>query len=290
MAYHSIEEILRYCEKHGKAFYEAVLDEDIAEREVSREESLEEMRGMWDAMLTAAGSYEGEARSASGLAGGQGKAMEEYRKQGDSLCGDYLNRVMAQALEMGESNACMKRIVAAPTAGACGVLPAVLIPYFYREGCGHEVMVQALYVAAGIGQVIASRAFIAGAAGGCQAEVGAASSMAAGALVALKGGSGRQIADAAAMALKALLGLVCDPVAGLVEVPCVKRNVVGAVNAMASADMALAGIASAIPADQVFDAMREVGEKMHPSLRETAEGGLAATREGLRIAGRLRGK
>jgi L-serine dehydratase len=131
--------------------------------------------------------------------------------------------------------------------------------------------------------VIASRAFIAGAAGGCQAEVGAASSMAAGALTALKGGSNEQISHGAAMALKALLGLVCDPVAGLVEVPCVKRNVIGAVNAMTCADMALAGITSAIPADQVFDAMREVGEKMHSSLRETGEGGLAATKEGVRI-------
>ena len=274
MAYQSVEGILKYCRAQGKRFFEAVLEDDMEERKVSREESLKEMYGMWDAMLLAGTSYEKEARSASRLVGGQGAAVEEYRKKGDTLCGDYLNQVIEQALEMGESNACMKRIVAAPTAGACGVLPAVLIP-FYRSGQGsHEQIVEALYVAAGIGQVIASRAFIAGAAGGCQAEIGAASSMAAAALV--------------AMALKNLLGLVCDPVAGLVEVPCVKRNVAGAVNAMACADMALAGIASAIPADQVFDAMREVGEKMHPSLRETGEGGLAATKEGMRIVGELR--
>ncbi len=288
MAYQSVEGILKYCRAQGKRFFEAVLEDDMEERKVSREESLKEMYGMWDAMLLAGTSYEKEARSASRLVGGQGAAVEEYRKKGDTLCGDYLNQVIEQALEMGESNACLKRIVAAPTAGACGVLPAVLIP-FYRSGQGsHEQIVEALYVAAGIGQVIASRAFIAGAAGGCQAEIGAASSMAAAALVALKGGTNEQIVHGAAMALKNLLGLVCDPVAGLVEVPCVKRNVAGAVNAMACADMALAGIASAIPADQVFDAMREVGEKMHPSLRETGEGGLAATKEGMRIVGELR--
>ena len=288
MAYQSVEGILKYCRAQGKRFFEAVLEDDMEERKVSREESLKEMYDMWDAMLLAGTSYEKEARSASRLVGGQGAAVEEYRKKGDTLCGDYLNQVIEQALEMGESNAGMKRIVAAPTAGACGVLPAVLIP-FYRSGQGsHEQIVEALYVAAGIGQVIASRAFIAGAAGGCQAEIGAASSMAAAALVALKGGTNEQIVHGAAMALKNLLGLVCDPVAGLVEVPCVKRNVAGAVNAMACADMALAGIASAIPADQVFDAMREVGEKMHPSLRETGEGGLAATKEGMRIVGELR--
>ena len=284
MAYHSIEEILQYCRAHGKKFYEAVLEDDMEERKVSREESMKQMYVMWDAMVLASTSYDGSVKSASRLAGGQGAAMEEYRKKGETLCGDYLNQVMVQALEMGESNACMRRIVAAPTAGACGVLPAVLIPLFRSGQAEHGQIVKSLYVSAGIGQVIAARAFIAGASGGCQAEIGAASSMAAGALTALKGGSNDQIAHAAAMALKTLLGLVCDPVAGLVEVPCVKRNVIGAVNAMTSTDMALAGITSAIPADQVFDAMREVGEKMHPSLKETGEGGLAATKEGVRIA------
>lgn len=289
MAYHSIEEILNYCKANGKKFYEAVLEDDMEERKVSREESMKEMYVMWDAMLLASTSYDGSMKSASGLAGGQGAAMEAYRQKGDTLCGDYLNQVIGQALEMGESNACMRRIVAAPTAGACGVLPAVLIPLFRSGQASHSHIVKSLYVAAGIGQVIASRAFIAGAAGGCQAEIGAASSMAAGALVSLKDGTNEQIAHASAMAMKSLLGLVCDPVAGLVEVPCVKRNVIGAVNAMTSADMALAGITSAVPVDQVFDAMREVGEKMHPSLRETGEGGLAATRAGVRIARSLKG-
>ena len=158
------------------------------------------------------------------------------------------------------------------------MLPAVLIPMYRRQQADADQIIEALYVAAGIGQVIAQRAFIAGAAGGCQAEVGSASSMAAGALVHLRGGSPQQILHAAAMAMKMLLGLVCDPVAGLVEVPCIKRNVGGAVNALAAADMALAGIESRIPADEVIDAMKEIGQNMPTAFRETAKGGLANTK------------
>jgi L-serine dehydratase len=157
------------------------------------------------------------------------------------------------------------------------VIPAVLVPLFREKRNIEQEILHSLYVTAGIGEVIASRAFIAGASGGCQAEIGSASAMAAGALVYLKGGDNNQITDAAAMALSNLMGLVCDPVAGLVEVPCVKRNVVGAVNALSAADMALAGITSRIPPDQVIDAMREVGETMNDSLRETGKGGLANT-------------
>ena len=175
--------------------------------------------------------------------------MDSYRKKKDTLCGDFVSKVITQALQMGESNACMKRIVAAPTAGACGVIPAVLIPLFREGKSTREEILHSLYITAGIGAVIASRAFIAGASGGCQAEIGSASAMAAGALTYLKGGDNHQIMDAAAMALSNLMGLVCDPVAGLVEVPCVKRNVVGAVNALSAADMALAGITSRIPPD-----------------------------------------
>jgi L-serine dehydratase len=188
---------------------------------------------------------------------------------------------------MGESNACMKKIVAAPTAGSCGVIPAVLLGYEEKYNATMQQMVEALYVASGIGEVIAARAFLAGAAGGCQAEVGSASAMAAGALAYLNGGDNDSIAHAAAMSLKNLLGLVCDTVGGLVEVPCVKRNVVGAVNAIASADMAVAGIRSQIPPDEVIDAMREIGESLPRSLRETGEGGLAATPTGQEIMNRL---
>lgn len=171
----------------------------------------------------------------------------------------------------------MHRIVAAPTAGACGVLPAVLVPLYRRGAVDEEAIVRALYVAAGIGAVVGYRASISGASGGCQAEVGTAAAMAAGALVDLRGGGPEQIGHAVAMALKNLMGLVCDPVAGLVEVPCVKRNVIGAVNAVSAADMALAGIESRVPVDQVIDCMGDVGRRLPVELRETALGGLAAT-------------
>lgn len=283
MAYPSLESIVMYCQEHQTDFYEAILTDDCDERKVSREESTAQMKKMWEAMVQASESYDGGIKSPSGLVGGQGRQMEHYRKKGDTLCGDFMAQVIGQALEMGESNACMKRIVAAPTAGSCGVLPAVLIPYYKNHQVSDDEIIKGLYVAAGIGQVIATRAFIAGAAGGCQAEVGSASAMAAGAMVALRGGNPYQITQAAAIALKNLLGLVCDPVAGLVEVPCVKRNVIGAVGAMAAADMALAKIISRIPPDQVIDAMREVGEKMDISLKETGNGGLAASVAGVRI-------
>ena len=212
--------------------------------------------------------------------------MRAYAASGKAYSGDYVQEVIATALSVGECNACMRKIVAAPTAGACGVLPAVLIP-LYRQGVPEEEIVQGLYVAAGIGAVIAYRACIAGASGGCQAEIGSASAMAAGTLTAIRGGSAEQIGHATAMALKNLMGLVCDPVAGLVEVPCVKRNVVGAVNAVSCADMALAGIESRIPVDEVIDCMGEVGTRMPMELRETALGGLAATPTGKAIKERM---
>lgn len=277
MAYQSLQEIIETGSREEIPFWKVILLDDINERSVTEEESLQMMKKMWKAMVEASEAYDGSLLSHSGLVGKTGAQMETYRQNQDPLCGDFMAKVIAQALQMGESNACMKRIVAAPTAGACGVLPAVLLPLYQEGRVTDERVIESLYVSAGIGQVIASRAFIAGAAGGCQAEIGSASSMAAGALVHLRGGNAQQITQAAAMALKNLLGLVCDPVAGLVEVPCVKRNVIGAVNALACADMALAGITSRIPPDQVIDAMKEIGESMHVSLRETGEGGVANT-------------
>lgn len=288
MAYQSLEEITQLCQEENLPFWRAILQDDLNERSVSEEESWAMMEKMWEAMLRASESYDPELCSNSGLVGKMGSQMEEYRRKGDTLCGDFVSKVIVQALQMGESNACMKRIVAAPTAGACGVLPAVLVPLYREDKIGQEDIVKALYVAAGIGQVLAARAFIAGAAGGCQAEIGSASAMAAGALVFLRGGTECQIVHAAAMSLKNLLGLVCDPVAGLVEVPCVKRNVIGAMNALSAADMALAGIESRIPPDQVIDAMKEVGEAMHVSMRETGEGGLANTPSGREVSERMR--
>lgn len=292
MAFQSFVEITQKCEKEKKEFWQIILADDVSERNVSMEESMGQMRATWDAMLLAYATYESDRMSASRLTGGDGGKMEKYIAENgkESLCGEYIGKCIATALQMGESNACMKRIVAAPTAGACGVLPAVLVPFFQKKYCEMkgdslvEEILKAMYTAAGIGQIIASRAYISGASGGCQAEIGSASAMAAGALVCLNGGDCGQIAHAAAMAMKNLLGLVCDPVAGLVEVPCVKRNVIGAVNALACADMAMAGIVSRIPPDQVIDAMKEIGDKMDVSLKETAGGGLAQTPAGLDAA------
>lgn len=288
MAFESMEEWLKCSQDKNISAAEAVILEDMSDRGVSREETWTRMSAMWNAMKSSEQDYDRALRSHSGLVGGAAGQMEDYLKAGHSICGDVMGKVIMRALRLGESNACMKRIVAAPTAGACGVLPAVLVTAAEQDGLSDEQMTEALFTAAGIGQIIAARAYIAGAMGGCQAEIGSASSMAAGAIVCLRDGSPEQMADAAAIAMKNLLGLVCDPVAGLVEVPCVKRNVIGAVNAMAAADMALAGIHSTIPADQVFDAMKEVGDQMSSALRETAEGGLAATATGRAVSERLK--
>ena len=282
-------ESLRALEKasENRDIFEVVLDSDCTDRGVSRDESFEKMRALYAAIRRAREGYDPALRSASGMVGGDGAKMREYVQKGKTICGDYIGQVIAQALEMGESNACMKCIVAAPTAGSCGVLPAVLLPYQAREGLDDDAMVRALYIAGAIGQVVAAKASIAGAAGGCQAEIGTASAMGAAALCYLGGGSAQAVCHAAAIAIKSMLGLVCDPIAGLVEVPCVKRNAAGAMIAMSSADMALAGIRSAVPPDEVILAMREVGDKMDVSLKETGVGGVAGTPFGQKIAEKM---
>jgi len=287
MALDSMQEIFDQIAATGKPFWEIVLESDLEQREVSREDSFEAMRNTWRHMVEASDNYSGDRISRSGLVGGDGRRMRQYLESGNTVGGSVLGEAIAEALAMGESNACMRRIVAAPTAGACGVLPAVLIPLYRREQIPEEEILKALYVASGIGSVVAFKACISGASGGCQAEIGTASAMAAGALVQLRGGSAEQIGHAAAIALKNLMGLVCDPVAGLVEVPCVKRNVIGTANAICAADMALAGITSRIPVDQVIDAMGDVGRHMPMEFRETAMGGLAVTPFGLQIKAEL---
>ncbi len=287
MALESMQEIFDAIEKTNQPFWRVVLATDMEEREVTEAASMERMRFTWQAMLDSVESYQGERRSVSGLVGGDGARVRDYAAKEKTLSGEYLTEVIATALSVGESNACMCKIVAAPTAGACGVLPAVLVPLYKQGNIEEEDILKALYVASGIGAVIAFRACIAGAAGGCQAEIGSASAMAAGALTALRGGDADQIGNAVAMALKNLMGLVCDPVAGLVEVPCVKRNVVGAVNAISCADMALAGVTSRIPVDQVIDCMGDVGRRMPVEFRETALGGLAVTPFGQSVKGKM---
>ena len=283
MALDSMKEIFERSARENIPFWEIVLQYDMEERQVSRQASMAKMLLTWQAIQDAADSYTGTQRSVSGLVGGDGLKMRLYARRGESIGGEFMDEVIVQAISMAESNACMRRIVASPTAGSCGVVPAVLLPLCEREHYTQHELLEALYVASGIGAVIAYRASISGAAGGCQAEIGTASAMAAGALVSLRGGTNEQIGHAVAMALKNLMGLVCDPVAGLVEVPCVKRNVIGAVNAISAADMALAGIESRIPVDEVIDAMGEVGRRMPVEFRETALGGLAATPTGRRV-------
>lgn len=266
--------------------WEVILTDDLEQdTPEQREKSWNNMRRLWTVMQDSVKEYNPTQRSLSGLTGGDGVRYESMLASGKMMCGNYLNQAIATALKVSECNACMKRIVAAPTAGSCGVIPAVLLPYQQEYPDATETdMIQALYVSGGFGNILAERASISGAEAGCQAEIGAASAMAAAALVYLRGGTPEACGHACAMALKNLLGLVCDPVAGLVEVPCVKRNVVGVVNAISCANMALAGITSRIPADEVIDAMAEVGAAMSADLRETARGVLAATPTAQKIA------
>ena len=281
--YHSIQNILDLCKEQDKKIWEVVLQADMDESGASGEQVFEKMRFMYRAMQEADQSYEANLKSQSGMVGGDGEKMRQYNATGKNLCSEYSSLAMEKALKMGESNACMKRIVAAPTAGSCGVNPAVLLSYEENKNAEEDELVKALFVASGIGKVVAENASIAGAFGGCQAEIGTASSMAAGALAYLQGADNEQIMQAATFALKNMLGLACDPVGGLVEVPCVKRNVAGVVNAISSAQLALAGITSVIAPDDTIDSMRRIGNDLPSCLKETSKGGLAVTESAKRI-------
>lgn len=281
--YHSIRDLLDYCKKQDKKIWEAVLQAEADESGISKENIFEKMRFMYQTMRKADENYEADLKSQSGMVGGDGEKMRRFNAAGKNLCGEYTGLAMEKALKMGESNACMKRIVAAPTAGSCGVIPAVLLSYEDNKNAEEDELVKALLVASGIGKVVAENASIAGAFGGCQAEIGTASAMAAGALAYLQGADNDQIMQAATLALKNMLGLACDPVGGLVEVPCVKRNVAGVVNAISSAQLALAGITSAITPDDTIDSMRRIGNDLPSCLKETGTGGLAATESAKKI-------
>lgn len=287
MAFSKLSEIVKISDDRGLPFWQIILEDDLLERNTTYEESFDRMKAMFDAMIQADKDYSADLRSQSGLSGGDGAKLEKFRQQNNRLIGDFLTMVMEKAVKMAESNACMKRIVAAPTAGSCGVIPAVLLTYYEKKSVVVEKIVQALFVAAGIGQVIANTASISGSEGGCQAEIGSASSMAAGALTFLEGGTNEQIADSCALALKNMLGLTCDPVAGLVEIPCIKRNVSGAVNAIIASQMAMAGIKSAIPADEVFETMGRIGNLIPPCLKETSQDGLAQTSTAQKVVEKL---
>ena len=227
-------------------------------------------------------------KSVSGLTGGDAVKLYAYRQHG--YTGEAVLSAAASAVGVSEVNAVMGRIVACPTAGSCGIVPAAIYAAAEKNGNNIDEIVDALFTASGIGMVVEANASIAGAYGGCQAECGTAAGMAAGALVQLAGGTPEIVGNAVALAIKNLLGLACDPVAGLVEVPCVKRNGFIAVHAMVAADMAMAGVQSVIPVDDVIDAMNRIGRSMPSSIKETAEGGLATTKTGLRLTKEIFGK
>ena len=284
--YMSVAEIAAQARRQGSSFGEIVLQEQAAQMERSRTDILREMDENLAVMERAADrGLDKELRSNSGLTGGDGARMRAYAR--GALGGAFCARAMEIALATAECNAAMGRIVASPTAGSCGILPGAVISMMENRGADRENACMALIAAGGVGMVIANQASISGAAGGCQAECGSAAAMAAAALVQMADGDAGMLENAVAMALKNLLGLVCDPVAGLVEVPCIKRNAGGVMIAIAAADMALAGIRSVIPVDEVISAMREVGESLPCALRETALGGLAATPTGQEIRNRL---
>jgi len=257
---------------------EAVIRREVEETGETREAVLGRLLGSLDVMEASVGAgLRGDARSRSGLTGGDARRVAE---SDHALTGDTLAAAIASALAVAEVNASMGRIVAAPTGGASGVLPGVLLSVAGRIDAPRERVALALAAAGGIGGVIAAKASLSGAAGGCQAEIGSGAAMAAAATVEVSGGTPEQAGHAASLALQGLLGLVCDPVGGLVEVPCVMRNATGAAVALAAAQMALAGVEFPIPFDEVASAMGAVGRSLPPSLRETALGGLAVTPTG----------
>jgi L-serine dehydratase len=279
--YNSGRELLENAKALGSKLSVVVIKAESEASGKSEEELMEDMREILHVMMesTEKGMRE-ELRTMGGLIGGDAKKVKAYSGS-KTLCGTIINRAMARALSASEVNASMGRIVAAPTAGSCGILPASIITTAEVLNVGEDEMILSLFTAAGIGQIIAKRATLSGAEGGCQAECGSAAAMAAAAVVEMAGGDPQASLDGATIAIKNVLGLVCDPVAGLVECPCAKRNASGVVNAMLSADLALAGVKSIISFDEVIGAMSRVGSAMDIELKETALGGLAATPTGI---------
>ena len=290
MTISSMAELLTYCHTHRSSIADAMIEMEIVNSQKSRQQIFEKMKERLYKMEEAvnAGKVDGSP-APSGISGGDALKMGKYIESEATLTGSFISRAMRYAMATSECNARMGVIVATPTAGSAGVLPGILFSLRDNVGYIDDELTQGLFTASMLGYIIANRSFISGAAGGCQAEVGSATAMAAGTIVELRGGTPHQAVHATAMALKSLLGLVCDPVAGLVEVPCIKRNVIGTAIAFTAADMALAGIESRIPCDEVIDTMYQIGSEMPHTLRETSLGGLAVTPTGEIIKERLYG-
>ena len=284
LKYGSILELVTAARERGGKLSDLILADQAETMEQTPEELYERMRESFSVMRqSVTAGMAPDQRSMSGLTGGEGHKMSEYARAGGGLCGPAMSAAVARALAAAGCNASMGRIVAAPTAGSCGILPGCLVTLYEDRGFSEHDVVMSMFTAGAFGMVIAARSGISGAPGGCQAECGSAAAMAAAALTELMGGTPEQCADACAIAIASQLGLVCDPVAGLVEIPCIKRNVSGLMIAFSSADLALAGVEARIPADECIEAMRRVGEALPAALKETAEGGLAATPTGLRL-------
>ena len=282
--FNTIEELISIAEKNDISLAEVVINREKELTEKSEAEIRNNMKNTLQVMRESIEKgLKDDIKSMSGLTGGDAKKVEKARKEGKSIAGNLFAKVISNTLAVSELNAAMGKIVACPTAGSCGILPGSLTTIADDNNCSEKEIIDALFVASGFGIVIAKQASVSGAAGGCQAECGSASSMTAAAVTYLLGGSNQQTASAAAIALKNLLGLVCDPVAGLVEVPCIKRNAVGSSNALTAAEMALAGVESVIPVDEVITAMKKVGDALPDSLKETSQAGLAVTPTACRI-------
>lgn len=290
--YASIEELVSDATIKNLPISELVIQAECNDMNVSRNDVWRKMKHNLDTMRLAVsrGAHGIGVHSKTGLTGGDAVKIKDYRKSHKTLSGDMIMSAVQSAIATNEVNAAMGVICATPTAGSSGTLPGVLFTLEKRLGLDEEQMVRFLFTAGGFGMVIANNACIAGATGGCQAEVGSASGMGAAAAVEVAGGTPKQSANTMAIAISNLLGLVCDPIAGLVEVPCINRNAIGSSNALISADMALAGCESMIPADEVISAMDKVGKNMPESLRETGIGGLAGTPTGQEIRMRIFGK
>lgn len=289
LRYDSVTELISAAEAAGLPLSRVVLADQAEQTGQSPEDLYARMADGLHVMAQAVKAGSDPAlRSASGLTGGDAAKLFSYAEAG-GMTGSFLCRAMARAVAVAEYNAAMGKIVAAPTAGSCGILPGTVLALMEEKDLPEETAVLALFTAGAIGMVIAQKASIAGAQGGCQAECGSAAAMAAAALVEMMGGTPAQAGQACAMAIKNQLGLVCDPVAGLVEIPCIKRNVAGVAVAFTAAEMALAGVDSRIPVDEVIDAMRRVGEALPCALRETAQGGLATTPTGEALRKRVFG-
>ncbi len=282
--YHSLSSLIQASVQEGCTISRLVLAQQAAQMEQTEEALYRKMEKTYRVM--AASIEPGcrkNLRSTSGLTGGSAYKMRQVSEAGKSLTGPLLSGALYRALAVSELNASMGRIVAAPTAGSCGILPAAVLTMEKDRGCSEKDCIMSLFTASAVGMIIANNASLAGAEGGCQAECGSAAAMAAAAITELAGGTPEMAGHAVAIALKNILGLVCDPVAGLVEIPCIKRNASGVAGAFVAAELALAGIESAIPADEVIWAMKKVGDAMSPALKETAEGGLAATPTGKKL-------